>query len=72
MQGSDTNSSNPHTRSQAKYDREHTTGFHMKLNKETDRDILEWLSEQDSKQGSIKKLIRAEIARSASPFTQDM
>lgn len=52
-----------HSISQAKYDKAHTTGFHMKLNNESDSDILQWLSEQESKQGAIKKLIRAEIAR---------
>ena len=55
---------NQHTKSQAKYDKAHTTGFYMKLNKESDEDILEWLSRQDSKQGAIKQLIRAEIAKS--------
>lgn len=33
----------------------------MKLNKKTDEDILKWLNEQESKQGSIKKLIRKAI-----------
>ena len=54
---------NAHSKSQAKYDKEHTTGFHMKLNNESDADILKWLSEQESKQGAIKNLIRKEIAR---------
>lgn len=60
-----TNEPNAHSKSQAKYDKEHTTGFHMKLNNESDADILEWLSQQDSKQGAIKKLIREDIARSS-------
>jgi len=54
---------NRHTKAQAKYDKAHTTGFYMKLNTGTDEDILEWLSRQESKQGAIKKLIRAEIAK---------
>ena len=54
---------NAHTVAQAKYDREHTTGFYMKLNTRTDEDILRWLEEQPSKQGAIKKLIRAELKR---------
>lgn len=54
---------NSHSIAQTKYDKEHTTGFHMKLNNTTDADILEWLSLQESKQGAIKQLIRAEIAR---------
>jgi hypothetical protein len=36
----------------------------MKLNKETDEDILEWLSMQSSKQGAIKQLIREAIQKS--------
>ena len=54
---------NTHTKAQAKYDKEHTTGFYMKLNKDSDADILSWLSQQGSKQGAIKKLIRNQIAR---------
>ena len=55
---------NAHTKAQAKYDKTHTTGFYMKLNKETDEDILEWLSMQSSKQGAIKQLIREAIQKS--------
>lgn len=51
-----------HTRAQAKYDKEHTTGFYMKLNTRTDEDILRWLEGQPSKQGAIKQLIREKIA----------
>ena len=54
---------NAHTVAQAKYDKAHTTTFGMKLNNETDKDILQWLSQQESKQGAIKKLIRADIAK---------
>ena len=52
-----------HTKSQAKYDKKNTVGFYMKLNIHTDQDIICWLWGQPSKQGSIKKLIREEIAR---------
>ena len=55
---------NAHTKAQAKYDKTHTDGFYMKLNKETDEDILEWLSMQSSKQGAIKQLIREAIQKS--------
>ena len=48
---------------QAKYDKEHTVGFYMKLNTKTDSDIIKWLWTQKSKQGAIKKLIREEIER---------
>ena len=63
MQAEKTQGKNPHTIAQAKYDKEHTTGFYMKLNKDTDDDILKWLSHQTSKQGAIKQLIREKIAR---------
>ncbi len=52
-------------RKQAKYDKENTTGFHMKLNLHTDADIIRWLWAQPSKQGAVKALIREEIARKA-------
>lgn len=48
---------------QAKYDKSNTVGLYMKLNIHTDMDIIRWLQSQRSKQGSIKKLIREEIAR---------
>ena len=51
------------TRAQAKYDKKHTVGLYLKLNVHTDRDILQWLWRQGSKQGSIKRLIREELAR---------
>lgn len=50
-------------RAQKKYDKEHTVGCHIKLNTNTDQDIIRWLWGQRSKQGSIKRLIREEIAR---------
>lgn len=50
-------------KAQAKYDKAHTVGFYMKLNTRTDSDIIYWLWGQASKQGSIKRLIRDEIAR---------
>ena len=53
------------TRTQAKYDKKNTVGFYMKLNIHTDQDIIHWMWSQPSKQGSIKRLIREEIARSA-------
>ena len=46
---------------QAKYDKEHTSGFYMKLNTRTDIDIIQWLWAQPSQQGAIKQLIRKEI-----------
>lgn len=48
-------------KAQNKYDKDHTTGFYMKLNLRTDQDIIRWLWKQESKQGAIKKLIRKEL-----------
>lgn len=53
-------------KAQAKYDKNNTTGFYMKLNIHTDLDIIRWLWSQPSKQGAVKKLIREEIARKES------
>lgn len=39
-----------------------TTKFTMKLNKNTDADILQHLDKQTSKQGYIKELIRKDMA----------
>lgn len=49
------------TKTQAKYDKQHTTQICLKLNLRTDKDILHWLWRQHSKQGAIKALIRADI-----------
>jgi hypothetical protein len=48
-------------RAQKKYDATHTKQFQMKLHLENDKDILEWLEKQPSKQGAIKELIRKQI-----------
>ena len=50
------------------YDEMHTTQVKLKLNRKTDADILDWLWKQQrdrasSMQGSIKRLIRQEIAK---------
>lgn len=47
----------------AAWDKENTTQIKMKLNNNTDADILEHLKTVDSKQTYIKQLIRADIAR---------
>ena len=51
---------------QAKYNKNNTVVFYMKLNIHTDADIIRWLQSQPSKQGAIKRLIRDEIAHKAS------
>ena len=48
-------------RSIAKFNKEHTTSVLVRLNKNTDQDILEKLDTVPSKQGYIKKLIRDDI-----------
>lgn len=45
-------------RAAAKYDKSHTKGVYIKLNKTTDADILERLQEVGNVQGYIKELIR--------------
>ena len=48
---------------QARYDRKNCTGLYLKLNRNTDSDILKHLECVGNKQGYIKFLIRADIAR---------
>jgi hypothetical protein len=47
-----------------KYDQNNTTKVSLKLNINTDADIIEYLSKVDNKQGTIKQLIRDDIERS--------
>lgn len=48
---------------QQRYDRKNCTGLYLKLNRVMDADILARLEGVESKQGYIKSLIRADIAR---------
>lgn len=48
-------------RATAKYDKAHTKGLYIKLNKTTDADILQHLQEVENVQGYIKELIREDI-----------
>ena len=50
----------------ARYDQEHTVTVTVKLNRETDADILTWLSHEKNRQGAIKRLIRNQIEREQS------
>lgn len=50
-------------RATAKYDKDHTRLLTMKLNIETDADILEWWDALPNKQGMMKKLIRDQIRK---------
>lgn len=47
-------------RANAKYDKKHTKGIYLKLNTDTDADILTKLSKVENVQGYIKNLIRAD------------
>lgn len=47
-----------------KYDESNTVQVKFKLNKNTDADIIEYLDSLENKQGTVKRLIRDEIARS--------
>lgn len=48
-------------RASAKYDASHTKQIKMKLNYETDKDIIEKLEKVGNKQGYIKELIRKDL-----------
>lgn len=48
-------------RAREKYEKINTVQFKMKLNRNTDADILEKLESVDNKQGYIKELIRDDI-----------
>lgn len=45
-------------RAQEKYDKDNTVQVKLKLNKKTDRDIIEYLESLKNKQGTIKNLLR--------------
>lgn len=46
----------------AKYDKNNTKVISLKLNKNTDQDILDLLESVDNTQGFIKQLLRKEIS----------
>lgn len=46
-----------------KYDASNTKQIHLKLNLNTDADILEHLEQQENVQGYIKELIREDIKK---------
>lgn len=56
-------------RANEKYDKAHTTGVYLKLNNETDKDILEYLASVPNRQGYIKQLIRKDMEQSAPDCT---
>ena len=48
---------------QARFDRENTRKYGIKLNKRTDAELISKLDEQSSIQGYIKRLIREDIQK---------
>lgn len=60
-----------HSIAQAKYDSTHCKCYTLKMNLETDSDIIEKLSNVESKQGYIKQLIREDIARTRTESAPD-
>ena len=47
------------------FDKENTIKLTLKMNKRTDADIVQFLQAVENKQGYLKQLIRADIARVA-------
>lgn len=45
------------------HDKLHAKRIYLKLNKDNDADILDWLEQQPNKQGYIKELIRENIKK---------
>ena len=43
------------------YNKENTVQVALRLNKNTDADVIKWLNAQKNKQGYIKELIRQDI-----------
>lgn len=43
------------------YNKENTVQVALRLNKNTDADVIRWLNAQKNKQGYIKELIRQDI-----------
>lgn len=56
-------SSGSQIRAQAKYDRNHTVRYYLKMNIRTDASVIRWLNAQTNIQGSIKRLILEELKR---------
>ena len=61
---------NKATEAQARYDKAHCRTYGLKLNLETDKDIIEKLSSVPSMQGYIKQLIRQDLQTVTAPKTE--
>lgn len=46
---------------QQKYDKTNITGIYLKFNKNTDKDILDFLEKSGNKQGTVKEALRKQI-----------
>ena len=46
---------------QEEWSKKNIKGIYLKLSKNTDADIISWLSDQKNKQGYIKELIRKDM-----------
>lgn len=55
--------SKPKYQAQNDFDKINVKHYGLKLNKNTDSDIVEWLAQKDNLQGYFKKLIRKDIIR---------
>lgn len=44
-----------------KYDKAHTKQFLLKLNLQTDADIIDWFADLENVQGYIKELVRRDM-----------
>lgn len=52
---------NKRSRAVWEYNKENTVQVALRLNKNTDADVIKWLNAQKNKQGYIKELIRQDI-----------
>ncbi len=58
-------------RANSKYDKVHTQSVILKLNKQTDADVLAMLDSKDNRQGYIKELIRNDMRNSGDTLTNE-
>ena len=56
--------SNAQLAAQKRYDEKNTRQIKMKLNLVTDKAIIDWLDQQENKQGYIKRLIEKDMRES--------
>ena len=59
-------------RSSIKYEKENLVRVALSINKNTESEIAEWLSQRDNKQGYLKELIRADMKAKQLTIIQDI